>query len=286
MTASRTFPAAGTTATVAVTAPSALDEAADILAAELAAMDRTCSRFRADSEISRLHLAAGRMVTVSPLLVQALAVALRAARRSDGLVDPTVGAAVEAMDNADPPVPAPGWHRVLLDPASASVVLPRGVRLDLGATAKALAADRAAYLIAQRTGAGALVRLGGDVSTAGTAPPDGWQVALDDGPDAAVILRAGGLSSSRMTRPHRHGGEPVRHIVDPRTGHPANSPWRAVSVTARSCVDANTAATAAIILGEHAPLWLADRGVPARLVANDGAVCLVGGWPADLVAAP
>ncbi|HVK19867.1 MAG TPA: FAD:protein FMN transferase [Actinokineospora sp.] len=302
MTARAAFPALGTTAAVIVTDPAALDEATALLRAEIEAIDRTCSRFRPDSEITALHAAAGRLVTVSPLLAQALAVALRAARRTDGLVDPTVGAAVRAIGYdrdfaeipadvpARGPVPVPGWHRVLLDPASASVLLPRGVHLDLGATAKALAADRAAYAIAQATGSGTLVDLGGDISTAGAPPSGGWQIALgDDHATAAentVTVWRGGIASSGVARRHwRSGGRPVHHIIDPRTGDAAVTPWRTATVAARSCVDANTASTAAIVLGEHAPAWLAERAIPARLVTADGAVCVVGAWPADLVTA-
>ncbi|HZD66226.1 MAG TPA: FAD:protein FMN transferase, partial [Acidimicrobiales bacterium] len=75
------------------------------------------------------------------------------------------------------------------------------------------------------------------------------------------------------------GTEVLHHIVDPATGAPAGGPWRTVSVAAGTCVDANTAATAAVVRGEDAPAWLGDRGLPARLVAWDGTVRVVAGWP-------
>ena len=291
--------ALGTTALLAVAEPDALDAAERILRAELAAIDAACSRFRPDSEISRLHENAGAATLVSPLLAEALAVALRAADQTEGIVDPTVGHAVSALgydrdfagiepDGADPlpaPQAAPGWWRVGWD--GATVVLPRGVALDLGATAKALAADRIAALATAATGAGVLVSLGGDVRVAGPAPDDGWRIAIGDDheralidPELVVSIAAGGLATSSTTRrAWRRAGRTVHHIVDPRTGDVPDSRWRTVSVAAATCVDANTASTAAVVLGDAAPGWLADRRLPARLVDLDGAVTTTAGWP-------
>jgi thiamine biosynthesis lipoprotein len=289
--------ALGTTALLAVAEPDALDAAERVLRAELAAIDAACSRFRPDSEISRLPL--GTATAVSPLLAEALGVALRAAEQTDGLVDPTVGHAVRALgydrdfasidpDGADPlpaPQAAPGWWRVGWD--GATVVLPRGVALDLGATAKALSADRIATQAAAVTGAAVLVSLGGDVRVAGPAPADGWRIAVGDDheralvdPELVVSITAGGLATSSTTRrAWRRGGRTVHHIVDPRTGDVPASRWRTVSVAAATCVDANTASTAAVVLGDAAPGWLADRRLPARLVDLDGAVITTAGWP-------
>lgn len=291
------FPALGTTAEVVVTDSRRLAPAVAVLREELDALDLACSRFREDSEISRLER--GRAVRVGPLLAEALAVALRAARLTDGLVDPTVATAVRALgydrDYADvtdggpasAPVPAPGWHRVLLD--HDIVVLPRGVELDLGATAKALAADRAAVAIARRIGGGTLVNLGGDLAAAGPAPHGGWQVAIGDDhvdaaddPDTTVTLTGGGLATSGITRRRwRRGGRTVHHIVDPRTGDIPDPHWRTVSVAAKSCVDANTASTAAIVLGARGQDWLAARSLPARLVTVDGEIVTTPGWPSE-----
>src|SRR6202035_2030303 len=113
-----------------------------------------------------------------------------------------------------------------------------GTLLDLGATAKALAVDRAARAIAAETGAGVLVGLGGDVAVAGDAPPGGWPVGIatdSSTPPAAVTrvvaLRHGGLaSSSTAVRTWRRGARTLHHIVDPRTGEPAGTHWRLVSV--------------------------------------------------------
>jgi thiamine biosynthesis lipoprotein len=163
------------------------------------------------------------------------------------------------------------------------------VELDLGATAKALAADRAARSAADKTGAGILVSLGGDIAVAGPAPLGGWPVRIADdhrasldGPGPVVSLESGGLATSSVTvRRWRVGEDELHHILDPSTGRPAASCWRTVSVAAASCVDANTASTASVLLGEAAPAWLAGRRLPARLVAVSGEIVCIGGWPAE-----
>jgi thiamine biosynthesis lipoprotein len=161
--------------------------------------------------------------------------------------------------------------------------------LDLGATAKALAADRIAAGVAERTGCRVLVSLGGDVAAGGPVPEGGWRVgigddhvdALDD-PDVTVTITGGGLATSGTGRRRwRRGGRTVHHIVDPRTGDVAAPCWRTATVAAGSCVDANTASTAAIVMGAAAGVWLRRCALPARLVAYDGTVSLVAGWPTE-----
>ena len=83
----------------------------------------------------------------------------------------------------------------------------------------------------------------------------------------------------------RPGGEELHHVVDPATGRSATVVWRTVSVAAATCVDANVAATAAIVRGGRSPAWLHELGLPARLVRADGSVVRVGGWPEEEVAA-
>ncbi len=298
------FHALGTTATVAVTEPEALARARAVLEGELEEIDLACSRFRPDSELVALNAASGAEVEVSGLLLEAVRVALHAAEATGGLVDPTVGATMR-LAGYDRPLtvvrtrdgrlfrpsfePAAGWRTVRLDEARGTVRVPKGVELDLGATAKALAADRAASAAAEATGAGVLVSLGGDIAVAGEPPPGGWSIRLaddhaapPDGPGPAVAVHSGGLASSGTTvrRWTTADGE-LHHIVDPRTGRPANSPWRTVTVAAASCVDANTASTAALVLGDGAPAWLDERRLPSRLVRLDGSVACVGAWPAE-----
>ena len=294
-----TFPALGTTADVHTRAARDLDPAVAAVVRELEAIDLACSRFRPDSDLERVNATPGLWVRVSSVLMEAVAVALRAAAVTDGDVDPTVGASLIRMGYdrdfaalasfgapAGVPVPAPGWRAVQLDPAASCVRIPPGVRLDLGATAKALAADRAARAAAEATGGGVLVSLGGDIAVAGDPLPEGWTVGLADAhdappdPGASVLIASGGLATSSTTvRRWARGGTTHHHILDPRDGRPAAEVWRTVSVAAATCVDANIASTAAIIRGEAAPDWLEALGLPARLVRTDGRVERTAGWP-------
>ena len=303
MTTATSFPALGTTAVVAVTEPARLERARTAVAAELAEFDVACSRFRSDSELSRAHLAGGA-VRVGPLLLEALCTALDAAAATGGLVDPTIGRTlrlagydrtfrlVAARDGSSFSAAferVPGWHAVDLDPATSTLRLPPGVELDLGATAKALAADRSAYAARAAAGCGVLVSLGGDIAIAGDAPAEGWpvliaddQAAPPDGGGPVVSLMGGGLATSSTTvRRWRSGDAELHHVIDPRTGRPAVTPWRTVTVAAATCVDANTASTAALVLGGDGPAWLEERRLPARLVARDGARTHVADWSAD-----
>ncbi|MET7479301.1 FAD:protein FMN transferase [Streptomyces sp. NPDC005648] len=297
------FPALGTTAVLLVADPGALSAAEAVLRAELAAVDATCSRFRADSELTRVNLAAGSPVMVGARFAEALQAALRAAELTDGAVDPTVGRAVIALgydrtfasvrpEDARPlPVfrPAPGWRRITWDPRTGTLRLPPDTSLDLGATAKALTADRAAHRAAAVAGCGVLVNLGGDLATAGHPPAGGWRIALADDhsrplPDGCptVTVTTGALATSgTRVRAWRRAGHAVHHIVDPATGEPSPAVWRTVTVAAATCVDANAASTAAIVRGHTAVDWLRGTGLPARLVAADGRVVRLGGWPPD-----
>jgi thiamine biosynthesis lipoprotein ApbE len=275
---------------IVVTSPSQLAAARELLAADLAALDRACSRFRADSELVAVGNAARGAsgpvtVAVSPLLAEAVAVSLRAAQLTDGDVDPTVGGALAALGydrdfgelaQTDKPQAShavhrggvgvrviPGWRSVSVDVAARRLTVPSGVQL---------------------------VSLGGDTAVAGAAPDGGWRVRVQDrtglpgqpadGPSQVVAIRDGGLAtSSTAARRWRHGGDVLHHILDPRTGLPAAPVWRTVSVAAGTCADANTAATAAIIRGSRAPAWLSGLNLPARLVAHDGTVATLAGWP-------
>ncbi len=298
--AGATVKALGTFCSVLVTRPAALAEAREILAGQLAAIDLACSRFRRDSELTALNTAGGAIVPVSSLFARALDVALRAAVITGGDVDPTCGRslaelgydrdyselAARAAVPAGPPVAAAGWRCVELDCGALTARIPPGVQLDLGATAKALAADLAAQAIWERLGCGVLVNLGGDLAAAGQAPAGGWSVAVDDGLSADrrrmpnVAIEGGGLATScPSVRTWRRGDQVRHHIVVPRTGLPAESCWAAVTVAAGNCVDANTASTASVIAGQRALAWLAELGLPARLVRADGSVVTIGGWP-------
>ncbi|MGI8921780.1 MAG: FAD:protein FMN transferase [Solirubrobacteraceae bacterium] len=306
--ASVSWRALGTTASLEVTDPLALPAARALLERELEAIDLVASRFRSDSELARVNGAAGRFVPVSALFAEVLAAALRAARVTDGDLDPTVGQALAlcgydrdfaqlapTVEAAEWPPRSPqvrvervaGWRVVELRLDSGRVRIPAGVQLDLGATAKAFAADRAAQAVWDELSVSALVNLGGDLAVAGPAPSGGWPVRVTDdhaapfsAPGQTVSIQSGGIATSSTTVRRWHAGSrQMHHIIDPATSQPAQEVWRTVSVAAASCVDANTASTAAIVRGEAAPTWLAELGLPARLVWGDGVVVLAGAWP-------
>jgi FAD:protein FMN transferase len=299
--------AIGVTVRLVVARPETLADARALLESELAALDLACSRFRPDSELVLLDGARGP-VPVSPLLADALEVALDAARETGGAVDPTLGQVLHDLgydrtfSDLRPSgegvrirmVDPQAWRQVRLDRSGAApafVQVPAGVRLDLGATAKALGADRAAARIGAELATGVLVSLGGDVALGGPAPDGGWPVRIQDspgrldaeptGPTQTIALNAGGLATSGVTaRRWTRGGQELHHIIDPHTGLPAHSPWRTVTVAGPSCVRANTASTATVVLGDRGLDWLEATGLAARLVGVDGNVVRVGGWPA------
>ena len=298
------------TARIVVTRPATLDPARERAQSYLAEVERACSRFRPDSELTLAQLAAVNGVAISPLLADLVEAALDAARLTDGAVDPTVGglldalgydrdiSALEPLEPAHPheePAPQvvvahrrPDWRTVRLDRTAIGdrLRMPAGTRLDLGATAKAYAADQCAAIINEELDTGVLVCLGGDIATAGPAPDGGWRVLVQDlaeDPAQTVGLPAGAAlaTSSTVSRRWRHHGIWMHHIVDPRTGTPAPTRWRSASVAAATCLQANAASTAALVHGDGAPAWLRRTGLPARLVGADGRVHTYGGWPSD-----
>ncbi|HEY4025660.1 MAG TPA: FAD:protein FMN transferase [Candidatus Dormibacteraeota bacterium] len=299
--------ALGTGVRLVTTDDRAVEAARIAVEGVLDAVDRACSRFREDSELCALNRSAGSWAPVGPLLLEALEAALWAAAATGGAVDPTVGRAlrVAGYDRDFAAIPAdagpivvrlrrvPGWQAVELDRSRSRARLAGGTEVDLGSTAKALAADRAASAAHAAVGpAGILVGLGGDIAVAGT-PPDGgrWpilvaedhSVALDSDGEVVLIEDGGIATSSTTVRRWTRAGVEMHHIIDPATGAPVNSPWRSATVVAATCLEANAAATAAIVMGAGAPAWLEERGLPARLVGVDGAVAAVGGWPAEAV---
>lgn len=264
----------------------------------LAAVNRACNRLDPRSELARVNALSGRRVRISSTLASALAVALDAAAATGGAVDPTVGACLDAAgydrdfasvggstERADP-IPAGGWQAVDFDDCGGTVRVPRGTKLDVGSTGKALAVDMAAAVAARAAGGGVLFSLGGDLALAGEPPEGGWAVHVTDdhaagtaAPGQTVMIRSGALAtSSTLVRRWRRGDD-VHHIVDPVTGASAREVWCTVSVAAASCVEANARATAAIVRGERALDDLAALRLPARLRGPRDDVRHVGGWP-------
>ncbi len=287
----------GTYGYLATGDPARLDDAHTIAREVLAAVDRTCSRFRDDSDLEHANRQPGRWVTVDPLLVAAVDVAVAAARATDGLVDPCLGRSLVLLGyDADLAVvqsrgPVPGhrvtptpdaWQQIGTDPEG-GLLVPEGCAIDLGATCKAWASDLVAASIVDRLGCDMVVSLGGDVRIAGPEQP-GWAIDIterpgDDDPEQ-VWLTGGGLATSSTTGRRwasEHGD--VHHVLDPRTGRPTDEHWRTATATGATCVAANVATTAALVLGAAAPAWLEANDVTARLVDRDGAVTRIGAWP-------
>lgn len=285
-----------------VTRDDRIDVAHALLAEHLASVDAACSRFRRDSELCRVNRETGRVVSIGPALARATAAALRVAANTDGLVTPLAGAALvaagydrtfrEVRERAQwtmQPASVPSWEEIELDERAGTIRLPPGAQLDLGSTAKALAADDTAAAIAAATGGGALVSLGGDISVAGEPPDDGWIILLADDhmapitePGPTVAVTEGGLatSSTAVRRWATDDGE-AHHVIDPRTGRPAVSCWRTVTASAATCVEANAAALACILLDTEAPKWIRAQRLHARLVSEMGVVHRVGYWPVE-----
>jgi thiamine biosynthesis lipoprotein len=278
----------------------------------LAGVDLSCSRFRDDSDLVRANRNAGRWVEVDSLLIRAVIEAVRVADATDGLVDPTLADQLVALGYdrdldeihanpanvsdlataipAQPPVPE-GWRRIDID-LEGAIRVPRGLGLDLGATGKAFAADLIAGTVPLQAGTALIISLGGDVAVGALDDLPGafihhWQVAVAERPEDSfrpeaevVVLEEGGLAtSSTLARRWRRGGAAMHHLLDPRTGLPVDPIWRTASVCAASCLDANAASTAAIVMGDLAPAWLWEHDLAARLVAADGRVMRIAGWP-------
>jgi thiamine biosynthesis lipoprotein ApbE len=294
--------ALGSSLRVIVTNPARLRAAKAAVDEVVKGIDLAASRFREDSELSMLNASPEETITISPLLAQAIAAALRGAELTGGAVDPTIGSAIRlaGYDTDFANVPAdgepiqlvahrvPGWQAIRFDLHSRTLRLPRGVEVDLGATAKALASDLAAAAASKAiAGAGVLVSLGGDIAVAGEAPPQGWPVQasedssapIDDDEETVTISSGGIATSSTTVRRWTRGGVVLHHIIDPATGLPAKSPWRTATVVAATCVDANIASTAAIVMGDKAVAWLEANRLPGRLVDHTGQVRRVAGWP-------
>ena len=303
----RSFQAIGTTASVVVQELCRAEAAERMLRSEIESIDLACSRFRPDSELEMVHAHAGAAVRVSSLLFDALTASYDVAECTHGAVDPTIGNAIAALGYdkdlrevqarpANPPAalrPSAGFTHLHLNSARRTVRIPRGVRLDLGSSAKAFAADRAAARICHELGSGVLVSLGGDIAVAGTPPPGGWAVgiAVDsstpaDRVDQVVAIQAGGLaSSSTAVRTWDSGPRRVHHIIDPASGDCVAPYWTLVSATGESCVAANAVSTAAIVWGDRAVQQLAPFDQAVRLVRHDGRIFWLNGWPAEAAAA-
>ena len=227
----------GTSAVLGVTDPAKIAEARLQLDLELELIEQAASRFRDGTEILELNRRAGQgAIEVSPVLLDLIVCALDADAETAGACDPTVADAlialgydrdfddVEDSSTISATTPAPGTSGIIVDPAAMTVDLPLGVHLDLGATAKARAADRAAIAIAGSLRTGVLVDLGGDLRTAGEAPTDGWKIGITtearsgriDAVDEVISVTAGLIDRRAHMEGRRSHGSPChrsRHRV-------------------------------------------------------------------------
>ena len=270
----------------------------------MAEVSQAANRFEPTSEISRINDSAGRMIPVSGRTIALVDAALDAAAETGGAVDPTIGLHllragyakdieeirdrfVCVPDIASEPQQA-DWTQVRVDHDFGLVGIPAAMSLDLGATAKSWTADIAAYAIANSLNTGVLVEIGGDVAVAGIKK-DPWQVGVSERagePGQLIGLTHGGLAtSSTAARRWRTVSGEAHHIIDPRTGRPSEGRIRTATVWAPSTMKANTASTAAIILGDEAAEFLLELGLAARLVDITGRITTIGEWPAQREAA-
>ena len=163
------FRALGTDVTVLTADPARAGTAALEARAELAAVEVACHPHRPGSELAVANRAGGHPVAVSPLLAEAVDLALRTAERTGGALDPAVGPG--------------GWRSVRFNRRWGTLHMPAGMRLDLSATVRALAAERAATRASKATGgAFVLVRIGADIATAGPVPAGGWNIRVGNRP--------------------------------------------------------------------------------------------------------
>ena len=240
--------------------------------------DATFSRFRDGSELNRVNAAQADPVLVSEGFARMVATALRAAGATSGLVTPTVGTALVAAgydrdfdELADAAVPArtagvPSWRGLRV--AGRWLFRTGRIELDLNGVVKGATVDDALALL-PRAGT---VSAGGDVATTRAVV-----VELPGGD--TVTLHGGGLATSGTDRrTWLRAGELQHHLIDPSTGRPARTPWRQVTVAAGSCLAADVAAKAALLLGHAGPSWLDRRGLAGRFVANEGNIVTNATW--------
>jgi len=240
--------------------------------------ERTFSRFRADSELTRVNARAGSPVLVSDLFAHAVHLALEMAEETGGLVDPTLGRALEDagyaadFDQLEADVapaeagPRGVWRSVCRHGRLLSV--PAHVSLDLNGVVKALAVDTALASLRH----GWFVSAGGDLAVRSPLV-----VELPGG--GSVELRRGALATSgSVKRRWLRGGQLQHHLIDPQTGRPSESPWQQVTVCGATCLAADVAAKAAFLAGDTGPEWLDARHLPGRFVDHEERIVRNDAW--------
>jgi FAD:protein FMN transferase len=277
----RSFRAMGTDIELIVDAEAA-DHALDAAAAEFERLEALLSRFRKASELTLLNERGS--IDASPDLRRVIELSLDARARTGGRFDPTVHDAVVsagydrtfadiALESAESPGPAvPAGGDVRID--GGHITLDAGVRIDLGGIGKGYAAERAAEVLA--TAGPCLVNAGGDIATRGGV----WPVGVE-APTGTITLelKGGALATSgRDRRAWRRAGQALHHVIDPRTGRPAETDVLRVTVVAPDAVEAEVAATSLFLAGTKRAAAEADAALlPAVIVDMHGGMTLAGG---------
>lgn len=274
------------------------DETVEATRATFEAVEHCLSRFRAESELCALNRSEGVPFTASPLLFRVVRLALEAAQATGGAFDPTILPALEsagydrsfehlqarrsggvALREAPSTV---DYRAVRLDPARSTITLPHGARIDLGGIGKGFAVD----LAIEATGATPhrCINAGGDIAVRGTPGSGrGWTIALEDagrraGTSVSIVDSA--LATSTVSRRRwLHDGVEQHHLIDPRTRRPTDGPFRTVSVVARTCMQADVAAKAALVLGDDGIALLEELGLHGMAVSGDDTVRTTRHWP-------
>ncbi|GAB3623923.1 hypothetical protein GCM10027418_20070 [Mariniluteicoccus endophyticus] len=295
MTSSATWHEGSMPVTVWVTDEARLLAATSVVGAVVADLDRVAGD-HPDAEVRRIATRLPEGVQVSETLRKLMVGALQLAARTGGLASPAApayGPDRGLVDLSDETVGTtrvrvvgtnPGWMRIAL--RGDVLVVPAGVALDLGAHARATAADHAARRTTAELGCGVLVNVGGHVATAGEAPDGGWQVRVRDvvaDPGCQVTLVGTGAIATASTRrtSWRTSTRAAARLADPRALVPRPPAWATVSVAAETAAEARGLAEAALVRGADAPAWLEALGVAARLVEPGGLVRVTAGWPSE-----
>ena len=274
---------------------------ARIVRALFSEWEQTLSRFLPESELSRLNQQAGTPVAVSNLLYTVLVAALTAAHVTEGVYDPALLDQmvqlgydrtfddVPAVQSSSiiPGEPGGGWRGIQVNPIARCVTLPVGIKLDFGGIAKGMAVDAALEQLRQHGIGPALVNAGGDLAVLGLPPLTGqWPIAVPGRSEFWTIpLHQGAVATSGIAHRHWWQGQTLRHhLLDPRTGLPAQSDLWSVTVVTDWCEQAEVAAKVAFILGSKSgAAFLRRQGIAGLLVREDGTWEAVEPWPTYLM---